>query len=69
MILLFSAHVGYQTALDSGVRLLTESTQLFMERMLHNLRIELDRSLENNMENMGWTDILEKVRVTLSFYI
>ncbi|XP_023330512.1 STAGA complex 65 subunit gamma [Eurytemora carolleeae] len=62
-VIKISAHVGYQTALDSGVRLLTESTQLFMERMLHNLRIELDRSLENNMENMGWTDILEKVLV------
>jgi hypothetical protein len=59
-VIKISAHVGYQTAFDSGVRLLTEVAELFLERLLRNLRRELDQDLENNKQNCGWTDPLEK---------
>jgi len=62
-VIKLSAHVGYQTAQDSAVRILTESTELFLEKLTRRLRSELDRELERDGEGNGWTDILEKVLV------
>ena len=53
--------MGYQTAEDSGVRLLTEAAEIFLERLCRSLRLEQDADLERNHDSTGWTDIVEKV--------
>ena len=42
----FSAHVDYHTAEDSGVRVLTEATELFLQRLTASLRRALDTDLQ-----------------------
>lgn len=61
-----SAHVGFQTAQDSSVRVLTESAELFLVQLTQRLRRELDRDLETGGGGGGWGDILEKVRSPLN---
>jgi len=60
-VIRISAHVGYHTAEDSGVRVLTEATELFLQRLTASLRRALDTDLQTNHAGTGWGDILEQV--------
>ena len=59
----FSVHQGYQVVEESGVRMLTEATEIFLERLCRSLRQEQDADLEGNHEprRCDWTDSVEKV--------
>lgn len=63
-VIRMSAHVGYHTAEDAGVRVLTEATELFLQRLTGSLRQGLDSDLQTNHVGTGWGDVLEQVFVS-----
>jgi len=61
-----SAHAGFVTAASSAVALLTDSLEHYLVKFCSRLRSSLDHSLcLAPNEDVGWSDVLEKVAVDM----